>query len=115
MCTVAKTLWAAVCVGECLQNRKLVLIFGGVPIAGTGVEEGRIKKKERGRGISFGERAEPRLQETRRDNAQVAAGGRGWWGGGGENERVLLLVFAGAASVEMRVPAARLEQADVAI
>lgn len=83
VCTVAKTLWAAVCVGECLQNRKPVLIFGDVPIAGTGVEEGRKKKKERGRGISFGERAEPRLQETRRDNAQVAAGGRGWlvgWG-----------------------------------
>lgn len=46
VCTVAKTLWAAVCVGECLQNRKPVLIFGAVPIAGTGVEEGRKKKRK---------------------------------------------------------------------
>lgn len=45
-----KTLWAAVCVGECLQNRKPVLIFGAVPIAGTVVEEGRgEEKKETGK------------------------------------------------------------------
>lgn len=67
-----------------------MLIFGAVPIAGTGLEEGRKeKKKERGRGISFGERAEPRLQETRRDNAPVAAGGaQGWLVGGGVVEKM---------------------------
>lgn len=36
----------SVCVGECLQNRKPVLIFGTVPIAGTGVEEGRKGEKK---------------------------------------------------------------------
>lgn len=92
-----------------------MLISAAVPIAGTGVEEGRKKKKKKG---EEGLVLESEQSRGYREHGEIKhrlqqVGGAGLVGG--ENERVLLLVFAGAASVEMRVPAARLEQADVAI